>query len=139
MVDSERDDTDGGGSWISLCVTMNFVLHQDIKTIQHIQQVNLKRYQVVSVEDALAVIEDNGDSGGLDNSKERGNSSLERGLSLITRGGQAIVLSQKGKRDTLNFTLQVRTWLPFCVHVMNGGFAADLTATHFESRQASSG
>ena len=80
---------------------------QDIKTIQHIQQVNLKRYQVTSVDDALAVIEDNGDSGGLDNSKDRGTSSLERGLSLITRGGQAIVLSQKGKKDTLNFTLQV--------------------------------
>lgn len=81
---------------------------QDIKTIQHIQQVNLRRYQVTSIDDALAVIEDNGDSIGLDNSKERGNSSLERGLSLITRGGQAIVLSQKGKKDTLNFTLQVR-------------------------------
>lgn len=69
---------------------------------------NLRRYQVTSIDDALAVIEDNGDSGGLDNSKERGNSSLERGLSLITKGGQAIVLSQKGKKDTLNFTLQVR-------------------------------
>lgn len=69
---------------------------------------NLKRYQVTSVEDALAVIEDNGDSSGLDNSKERGNASLERGLSLVTRSSQAIMLSQKGKRDTLNFTLQVR-------------------------------
>lgn len=68
---------------------------------------NLRRYQIVSVEEALAVIEDNGDSSGLDSSKERGNASLERGLSLITRGGQAIVLSQKGKKDTLYFTLQV--------------------------------
>ena len=69
---------------------------------------NLKKYQIKSVEDALAVIEDNGDSVGLDGSKERGNASLERGLQLVTRGGQAIVLSQKGKKDTLNFTLQVR-------------------------------
>lgn len=81
---------------------------QDIKTIQHIKQVNLKKYQVTTVEDALAVIGDNGDNPGLDNSKERGNASLERGLSLSTRGGQAIMLSQKGKRDTINFTLQVR-------------------------------
>lgn len=65
---------------------------------------------MTSVEDAMAVIDDNGDGSGLDSSKERGNSSLERGLSLITRGGQAIVLSQKGKKDTLNFTLQVRNW-----------------------------
>ena len=85
-----------------------FYLIQDIKTIQHIKQVNLKKYQITSVEDALAVIEDNGDSLGLDGSKERGNASLERGLQLVTRGGQAIVLSQKGKKDTMNFTLQVR-------------------------------
>lgn len=69
---------------------------------------NLKKYQVTSVDDALAVIEDNGDSLNLDSSKERGNASLERGLSLTTRGSQAILLSQKGKKDTLNFTLQVR-------------------------------
>ncbi len=59
------------------------------------------------MEDALGVIEDNGDSLGLDSSKERGNASLERGLSVSNRGGQAILLSQKGKRDTTNFTLQV--------------------------------
>ena len=58
------------------------------------------------MEDALGVIEDNGDSIGLDTS--RGNASLERGLSLTTRGGQAITMSQKGKKDTLNFVLQVR-------------------------------
>lgn len=87
--------------------TLQIQREEDIKTIQHIQQVNLKRYQVTSIDDALAVIEDNGDGGGLDSSKERGNSSLERGLSLITRGGQAIVLSQKGKKDTLFFTLQI--------------------------------
>ena len=89
---------------------------QDIKTIQHIKQVNLKKYQVTTVEDALAVIEENGgDNSGLDSSKERGNASLERGLSLSTRGGQAIILSQKGKRDTINFTLQVRL-LSIVVH-----------------------
>lgn len=82
---------------------------QDIKTIQHMKQVNLKKYQVTSVDDALAVMEDNGDSLGLDGSRDKGNASLERGLSLSTRGGQAIMLSQKGKRDTLNFTLQVRS------------------------------
>ena len=80
---------------------------QDIKTIQHIKQVNLKKYQVTGVDDALAVIEDNGDASGLDGSKDRGNASLERGLQLVTRGGQAIILSQKGKKDTVNFTLQV--------------------------------
>ena len=94
---------------VCMCMLMAVLfLWQDIKTIQHIQQVNLKRYQIVTVDDALAVIEDNGDSAGLDGLKERGNSSLERGLSLSTRGGQAIMLSQKGKKDTLYFTLQVR-------------------------------
>lgn len=63
---------------------------------------------MTSVDDALAVIEDNGDSLSLDASKERGNISLERALSLNTRGSQALLLSQKGKKDTLNFTLQVR-------------------------------
>lgn len=105
---TDTSDTERGGD---LTDTLFHKLHssslQDSKTIQHIQQVNLRRYQITSIEDALAIIEDNGDGGGLDSSKERGNSSLERGLSLITRGGQAIVLSQKGKRDTLNFTLQV--------------------------------
>ena len=88
---------------------------QDIKTIQHIQQVNLKKYQVTSVDDALAVIEDNGDGSNLDSSKERGTTSLERGLALTTRGSQALLLSQKGKKDTINFTLQVRA--PFSATV----------------------
>lgn len=73
---------------------------------------NLKKYQVTTVEDALAVIEDNGDSVTFDSSKERSNASLERGLVLTTRGSQALLLSQKGKRDTMNFTLQVRIIVP---------------------------
>lgn len=79
-----------------------------MKTVQHMKQVNLKKYQITSVDDAYAVIEDNGDTLTIDSSKDRGNASLERGLSLATRAGQAIMLSQKGKKDTLNFTLQVK-------------------------------
>ena len=60
------------------------------------------------MDDAYAVIEDNGDSQALDSAKDKSYSSLEKGLSLVTRAGQAIVLSQKGKKDTVNFTLQVR-------------------------------
>ena len=71
------------------------------------KRVNLKKYQVTSVEDALSVIEENGDS--VSATLEQKGSSLDKGLlQLVTRGGQAIVLSQKGKKDTLNFTLQVK-------------------------------
>ena len=68
------------------------------------------------MDDAVAVIEDNGDSVPLDSSK--GNASLERGLSLATRGSQAILMSQKGKKDTLNFTLQVRKLLCLGVTIL---------------------
>ena len=83
-----------------------------MKTIAHMKQVNLHKYQITTVDDALAVIEENGDPLPLDSSRDRGNASLERGLSLNSRGGQAIQLSQKGKRDTLFFTLGVRERLP---------------------------
>ena len=76
--------------------------------------VNLKKYQVTTVDDALAVIEENGDQLPGESLRDRGNASLERGLSLSTRGGQALQLSQKGKKDTLIFTLGVsalRIWL----------------------------
>ena len=71
------------------------------------EHVNLKRYQVTTVDDALAVLEDNGEQTQLDLSGGRGTASLERGLSLTTKAGQAIQLSQKGKKDTVFFTLQV--------------------------------
>ena len=79
-----------------------------MKTIDHMKFVNLKRYQVTTLDDAFAVIEDNGDSLTAESSRDRGTASLERGLALSTRGAQAITLSQKGKKDTMVFTLQVR-------------------------------
>ena len=78
------------------------------------EAVNLKKYQVTTVDDALAVIEENGDQLPGESLRDRGNASLERGLSLSTRGGQALQLSQKGKKDTVVFTLGVsalRAWL----------------------------
>jgi hypothetical protein len=78
------------------------------------EAVNLKRYQVTTVDDALAVIEDNGDQLPGESLRDRGSASLERGLSLSTRGGQALQLSQKGKKDTVIFTLGVsarRPWI----------------------------
>lgn len=75
----------------------------------HMEQVNLKKYQITTVDDALAVLEENGDTlpgEGLREIKSS-NASLDRGLSLSTRGGHAIQASQKGKKDTLSFTLQV--------------------------------
>lgn len=70
--------------------------------------------QVTTVDDALAVLEENGDPVPHENSSGggRGTASLERGLSLATKGSQAIQLSQKGKKDTLFFTLGVS--LCFC-------------------------
>ena len=62
---------------------------------------------MTTVDDAYAVIEDNGDTLTLESSRDRGTASLERGLALSTRGAQAITLSQKGKKDTMVFTLQV--------------------------------
>lgn len=73
------------------------------------EAVNLKKYQVTTVDDALAVIEENGDQLPGESLRDRGNASLERGLSLSTRGGQALQLSQKGKKDTVVFTLGVST------------------------------
>ena len=35
---------------------------QDVKTVQHMEQVNLKKYQVTTVEDALAVLEEAGET-----------------------------------------------------------------------------
>ena len=70
--------------------------------------------QVTTVDDALAVLEENGDPVPHENSSSggRGTASLERGLSLATKGSQAIQLSQKGKKDTLFFTLGVSLCVP---------------------------
>lgn len=35
---------------------------QDVKTVQHMEQVNLRKYRVTSVEDALAVLEEAGEA-----------------------------------------------------------------------------
>ncbi len=100
--------------YVCLCVCVHVL--QDIKTIDHMKYQNLKRYQITSVDDAYAVIEDNGDTLTMESSRDRGTASLERGLALSTRGAQAINLSQKGKKDTMVFTLQVnaisRTLVP---------------------------
>lgn len=37
-------------------------LIQDVKTVQHMEQVNLKKYQVTTVDDALAVLEEAGET-----------------------------------------------------------------------------
>lgn len=102
-------------------------------------QVNLKKYQVTTVDDALAVIEENGDQLPGENLRDRGNASLERGLSLSTRGGQALQLSQKGKKDTLMFTLGVcpfRTASLTATEVTNSlsFFLTDCSASHPTSR-----
>lgn len=97
--------------WSACAISREFVIPcQDVKTVQHMEQMNLKKYQVTTVDDALAVIEENGDQLPGESLRDRGNASLERGLSLSTRGGQALQMSQKGKRDTLIFTLGVSGW-----------------------------
>lgn len=71
------------------------------------KQVNLKKFQVTSTSDALDVVEENGDP--LPTSKRFHNhaSSLERQLPLSSGGGHVLLLSQKGKKDPLVFTLGV--------------------------------
>ena len=76
---------------------------KDEKTIRHMKQLNLMKYKVVTVEDAIRLVEENGDTLPLDSSQSRG-APLEKGLSP---GAQALQLSQKGKKDTLQFTLGV--------------------------------
>ena len=62
------------------------------------------KYKVISVEDAARLVEENGDTAPtLDSSLSR-NTTLEKGLSV---GAQTLQQSQKGKRDTLMFTLQI--------------------------------
>ena len=114
-----------------LILTLPFPLSlsQDVKTVQHMEQVNLKKYRITSVEDALSVLEEAGDamvyiyihihilllsSAYLSlpqsveaGSQSRGSASLDRGLSYQTKASQAISLSQRGKKDALHFTLGV--------------------------------
>ena len=73
------------------------------------EAVNLRKYQVTTVDDALALLEDSSDPlpWDLNSSGGRGTASLERGLSLTTKGGQALQMSQKGKKDNMHFTLGV--------------------------------
>lgn len=100
------------------------------------EAVNLKKYQVTTVDDALAVIEENGDQLPGESLRDRGNASLERGLSLSTRGGQALQLSQKGKKDTLVFTLGVSSlrilWWLKCI-ILHVFFSIDCAASCPES------
>ena len=72
-------------------------------------EMTIYTFQVTTVDDALAVLEENGDPMPLENSSSggRGTTSLERGLSLATKGGHALHMSQKGKKDTMFFTLGV--------------------------------
>ena len=112
----------------SSCVHSSHSAPQDAKTVLHMEQVNLKKYRITSVEDALSVLEEAGDAmvsfylslsnksvivlqtvdtGG----QSRGSASLDRGLAYQTRASQAITLSQRGKKDALHFTLGVRLFL----------------------------
>jgi len=76
--------------------------------VWYLREMTINDFQVTTVDDALAVLEENGDPLPLENSSGgRGTASLERGLSLTTKGGHAIHMSQKGKKDTLYFTLGV--------------------------------
>ena len=67
---------------------------------------NLLRYKVVSVNDAIKLIEEAGESVPPESSKS---SSLDRGnLPTSSRSAHALHVSQKGKKDTLTFTTGVR-------------------------------
>lgn len=52
-------------SFTPLCLSYLVIFpnsHQDVKTVQHMEQVNLKKYRVTSVKEAFAVLEEGGDS-----------------------------------------------------------------------------
>lgn len=69
-------------------------------------RVNLRKYKVQTVDDALAVLEEAGEPIPSESASKA--SSLDRGsLALTTRAVQALHASQKGKEDTLTFTLGV--------------------------------
>jgi hypothetical protein len=88
--------------------TLEIQREEDAKTVLHMEQVNLKKYRITSVDDALSVLEEAGDAMTVDTGgQSRGSASLDRGLSYQTRASQAISLSQRGKKDALHFTLGV--------------------------------
>ncbi|CAI8048569.1 SLIT-ROBO Rho GTPase-activating protein 3 [Geodia barretti] len=92
--------------------TLEIQREEDAKTVLHMEQVNLKKYRITSVEDALSVLEEAGDAMTVDTGgQSRGSASLDRGLAYQTRASQAITLSQRGKKDALHFTLGVRLFL----------------------------
>ena len=67
---------------------------------------NLKRYKVVTIHDAIKLLEDAGESVPPETAGKA--SSLDRGnLVTSTRGAHVLHSSQKGKKDTLTFTMGV--------------------------------
>ena len=46
----------------STCVHSSHSAPQDAKTVLHMEQVNLKKYRITSVDDALSVLEEAGDA-----------------------------------------------------------------------------
>ena len=79
---------------------------QDIRTIEHVNKNNLRKYRVQTVDDAIAVLEEMGDA---IPAESIGKSvSLDRGsINPNTRAVQVLHASQKGKEDTLTFTMGV--------------------------------
>ena len=66
---------------------------------------NLRKYKVQTIDDALGVLEEMGET--IPEPASRA-SPLDRGsLAQTTRAVQALHSSQKGKEDTLSFTLGV--------------------------------
>ncbi len=87
-----------------------------MRTIEHVNKNNLQKYKVQTVDDAIAVLEEMGDA--IPPETLGKSMSLERG-SLVpsTRSVQALHASQKGKDDTLTFTIGVRdAWIVFFVY-----------------------
>jgi hypothetical protein len=90
------------------------------------QSVNLRKYQVVTVSDALAVVEENSDPvSTIERFHNHASSVLERQLPLSSGGGRALLLSQKGKRDTLVFTLGVSLFLSLFIVLLLLQFLLD--------------
>lgn len=85
------------------------------------EQVNLKMFQVTTVDDAFAVVEENGDP--LPKRFHNHASSLERQLPLSMGGGHVLLLSQKGKKDTLFFTLGVSLFLSLFIVFITVAFS----------------
>ena len=73
--------------------------------MDHMWKVNLLKYKVQTIDDALALMEEAGEQLPPEPSRS---TVLERGsLNPTTRAVHALHHSQKGKEDTLTFTLEV--------------------------------